>query len=335
MVKKITVCGSGAFGFALAKHLGNKFLDSQDYEIFLYDKVKEVIEHIIQTRKHPFHFPNAMLPENVQFATEIKDAVKDTYILLLAVPSKAIGQVTKSIKGVVRKDSIILNVSKSLELKTNRRLSEIIKENLNNPIATFSGGTIAEDLVNDSYLGAEVGCEDYKIASELAEILTTEHLKVYPNNDLIGVEYAGAFKNVISIIAGIADGLKVPHGSKTYLITQASNEVKKIAIKLGAKEHTFSSGSHSWTNDLWMSCTGNTRNRYFGELIGKGHKPKEALNILESEHKIAEGFYATKAAHQILKKHSLDLPLIEGIYQVLYGNKDPKRINADLKTTSF
>lgn len=326
MVKKITVYGSGVFGFALAKHLGNKFLNNQDYGIYLYDKDKEVMQHIIQTRKHPFHFPSITLPKNIRCATNVEDAVRNANIILLAVPSEAIRQVTECIKDFIKEDSLILNVAKGLDLKTNKRVSEVIKENLNNQVATFSGGTIAEDLVNNVYLGAEVGCEDYKVASELAEILTTEHLRVYPNDDLIGVEYAGAFKNVISIIAGIADGLKISHGSKTYLITQASDEAGKIAVNLGAKERTFSSGSHSWTNDLWMSCTGNTRNRYFGELIGKGHKPREALNILESEHKIAEGFYTARVVYQILKKHKLDLPLLESIYQVLYTDKNPREL---------
>lgn len=324
MVKKITVYGSGAFGFALTKHWGNKFLNNQEYDICLYDKDEEVMHHIIQTKKHPFHFPGAVLPQNIKFATEVETAVTGADIILLAVPSESIRDAIRHIKRFIKKESIILNVSKGLELKTNKRASEIIKETLNNQVATFSGGTIAEDIVNDSYLGAEIGCEDYKTASELADILTTERLKVYPNNDLIGVEYTGAFKNVISIAAGIADGLKVPYGSKTYLITQASDEAKKLSVKLGAKEHTFSSGSQSWSNDLWMSCTGNTRNKYFGELIGKGHKPKEALDILKSEHKIAEGFYAAHAVYQLLKKHDLCLPVLENVYHILYKGKDPK-----------
>lgn len=326
MVKKITVYGSGAFGFALTKHLGNKFLNSQDYDIYLYDKSKEVMHHIIQTKKHPFHFPSAILPQNVKFATEVGTAVKGADIILLAVPSDSIRSATKCIKKFIKKESIILNVSKGLELKTSKRASEIIKETLNNQVATFSGGTIAEDVVNDSYLGAEIGCEDYKTASELADILTTERLKVYPNNDIIGVEYAGAFKNVISIAAGIADGLKVSYGSKTYLITQASDEAKKLSVKLGAKEHTFSSGSHSWTNDLWMSCTGNTRNRYFGELIGLGYSPKQALRKLKEEHKIAEGFYTAKSLHKLSKKEYLKLPILENVYLILYKGKDSKEL---------
>lgn len=156
----------------------------------------------------------------------------------------------------------------------------------------------------------------------MQEIFHSGTLRIYGNTDILGVEYAGAFKNVIAILAGIINGLDLPYGSETHMISRAAKEAKNIAVALGAKPHTFSMESQCWGNDLWMSCTGKSRNREFGKLIGKGLSPKEALEKMETEHKLVEGYYTTGAIPKLSKKTNVNAPIFNEIYKIVYEEKD-------------
>jgi glycerol-3-phosphate dehydrogenase (NAD(P)+) len=164
--------------------------------------------------------------------------------------------------------------------------------------------------------------------------MSSEKLRIYANEDIIGVEYAGALKNVVSIAAGISDGLLNPWGTKTLLISRASAEISRLALKLGAQPHTFSAYGQAWCNDLWMSCTGNTRNRYFGELVGQSLSVKEAIKVMSHERKLVEGYYTTKAAYDLAKEHGVDAPIINAVYGVLYLDREPRDSMNDLMSRS-
>ncbi len=334
---KITIYGSGTFGFVLARHLGNKFSNVRNCQIFLYGRNKKLIAEIQKMRVHPIHFPQIALPKNVTACSERDVAVNDVDVLVLAVKAQSVRDAIDDIRKYINGDIIILNVAKGLDQKTNQRLSCVIAEellgiNFDCKVATFSGGTIASEMIMDAALGAEIASEDYATAKKLQELISNQHLRVYANTDIIGVEYAGSLKNVISIGAGISDGLKNPCGSKTLVISRASAEAKRLALKLGAKAHTFSTESQAWSNDLWMSCIGNTRNRYFGELIGRGASVDEALEILTKENKIAEGYPTAKVVHNLAAEHNVEIPVMENIYEILYEGKNPKEAMYELMT---
>lgn len=331
---KITIYAPGTFGFVLARHFGNKFLSSE-HEILLYGRNEELIETIRKTRVHPVHFPNIKLPANVIVTSDRKEAVENTELIVLAVSAQSVRDAIRDIRKHIVKDLIILNAAKGLELNTNLRLSQVIEQELESidydyKVAVFSGGTIANEMIEDAALGAEVGCAFSSTAQYLQELMSNQFLRVYANTDIIGVEYAGSIKNVISIGAGISDGLKNPYGSKTLLVSRASAEAKRLAVKLGAKPHTFSAESQAWCNDLWMSCTGNTRNRYFGELIGSGHSVEQSLEILRKEHKIAEGYSTAKVVYELAVEHYIEIPVMEKIYEILYEDKNPRQAMVEL-----
>jgi glycerol-3-phosphate dehydrogenase (NAD(P)+) len=304
---KIGIVGTGMFGFALARYLGNKYLGDAKIKILTYDSNKELIEHLNKHRCHTYHFMNKKLPPNITFATdvgEIKDYLKD--------------------------GAIILNTAKALEIGTSKIFSEVIKEeitstSINYSIAKLSGGTFAVDLVNDVPLGADIACENHSTLKILQEIFHGTTLRIYGNTDLIGVEYAGAFKNVIAIFTGIINGLGLPYGSETHMISRAAKEAKEIAVALGAKTHTFSMESQCWGNDLWMSCTGQSRNREFGKLIGNGLSPGEALEKMEAGHKLVEGYYTTGAIPKLCKKANINAQIFNEIHKIVYEEKDARK----------
>jgi len=333
---KITIYGSGTFGFVLARHFGNKFLN-KEHEVWFYGRNEKLIKVIQKRRVHPLHFPNTNLPQNVVITFDRPKAVEDTNLIVLAVSAQSVRYAIQDIRKYITNDLIFLNAAKGLELGTNLRLSQVIEQELKNidynyKIAVFSGGTIASEMIEDAALGAEIACTDRATARYLQELMSNRFLRIYANTDIIGVEYAGSIKNVISTGAGISQGLKNPYGSETLLISRASAEAKRLAVKLGAKPYTFSAESQAWCNDLWMSCTGNTRNRYFGELIGSGYSVKQALEILRKEHKIAEGYPTAKVVYHLAKEHNIEIPVMEKIYEILYQDKEPKKAMVELMT---
>ncbi len=325
---KISVVGTGMFGFALSRYLGKKYLKNKDVEIKAYDSNKEVINHLKNYRTHLYHFKDKKLPSNVSLTTDKKELIMNAEIVILVIPSTAIREVIAEIRKFLEEDVVILNTAKALEIKSAKIFSEVIKEEMsttpiNYEIAKISGGTFARDLVYGAPLGADIACENHSILKKLQEVFHSNNLRIYGNSDLIGVEYAGAFKNVIAILAGIIFGLKLPYGSETHMISRAAKEAKDIAVALGAMPHTFSMECQCWGNDLWMSCTGKSRNREFGRLIGKGLTPKDALDKMETEHRLVEGYYTTKAFPILCKKTDVEVPIFNEIYEIVHKNKNP------------
>jgi len=331
---KIGVVGTGMFGFALARYLGKKYERDRTVEIMAYDRNKKLIKHLREFRTHLYHFKNKKLPENVELTGSKKELTEGSEIIVMAIPSQAIRETIREMRGHLEDGVIILNTAKALEIGTAKTFSEVISEELENSLrytlAKLSGGTFAQDIVNDAPLGADIACPDKGVLKKLQTIFHSKTLRIYPNTDLLGVEYAGAFKNAIAILAGIVNGLKLPYGSETHMISRASKEAKEIAVKLGAKPHTFSMESQCWGNDLWMSCTGKSRNREFGKLIGIGYSPEEALKKMEEDRKLVEGYYTVNSIPKLSEETGVKAPILNEIYKIVYEGKHPRKSIEDI-----
>ena len=237
---KLAIIGTGMFGFALSRYLGKKYIGKDTFTIVAYDINKKLIEHLKKYREHLYHFRGKKLPDNVQLTTDKREAVNNADIIIMAVVSQAVRETLREIRRYLKDDVVIVHTAKALEIGTAKTFSEVTREELegyvdNYKVAKLSGGTFAEDLVNEAPLGADIACEDLSVLEKLQRLFHSNTLRVYSNTDLIGVEYAGAFKNVIAILAGMVNGLGLPYGSETHLISRAAKEAKDIAIALGAK----------------------------------------------------------------------------------------------------
>ena len=205
---KISIVGTGMFGFALGLYLGNTFLGNEKIKIVTYDSNKELMQHLRQCRTHLYHFKEKKLPLNVSFAIDKEELIEEADIVVLAVTSQAVRETIRDIKEYFKNGVIILNTAKALEIGTAKTFYEVAKDEMdatyiNYTIMKISGGTFAEDLINGTPLGAEIACENPLVLKSVQDICSSSHLRIYGNTDLIGVEYAGAFKNVIAILAGI------------------------------------------------------------------------------------------------------------------------------------
>lgn len=333
--KKIALYGIGNFGYAILKHL-DKCVDS-NVSIHAYDRNKEIIDFLKKERKHLRFHKSVKISKRINFESNIKNLINNCDILVLSVTSDATNEVLNQIKGHINKRIIIVNTAKALDYKSGERLSEIVNKKLstiNYDYALLAGGTIAKDLFKHEPLGINIACKNKKVLKDLVILFQSDNLFVYPTTDLTGVEYASSFKNVVSILAGITNGLGFSYGAETHIISRFANEIEELVIReLGGRKSTFKINSQCWGNDLWMSCTGNTRNREFGTLIGKGSSFEKALIEMKSKNKSVEGINTIKILNQIknlenyyilnlLYQFSLENISLEEFRNLIFNNRN-------------
>ena len=327
---KISVYGIGNFGFAIIKHLSVKFEKNSAIKLFAFDRDKKLVKHLQKTNQHPNIYKNIRIKKEVTFTHHSQEIFEGSDIIILTVSSNAIVSVVTKNQKFINQPSIILNTAKALDYKSGKSFSEIIEKipairKYKCPYAVLSGGTIASDLFHHEPLGADIACKDKKALKLLKKIFTSDNFNIYTTTDVLGVENAGAFKNVISILAGIINGLGFSYGSETHFITRAAHEVTQLLKKkIIIDPYTFSMYSQCWGNDLWMSCTGNTRNREFGTLLGKGHSTAKALAIMKSQHKnVVEGIHTVRALNKLRINNRF--PILKGLQSIVLKKANPRK----------
>ena len=323
-MKKIAFIGSGSFGTALGVTLSKK-----GYQINMWDRSKETIEDINVKKENIKYLPNIVIPSNVFATCDLKESMDGCSIIVLAVPSHAVREVCQKIKEYVHMDAIIVNIAKGIEVETYKRLSEIIEEEIpNNPVVVLSGPSHAEEVAQDLPTTLVAASKDRQSAIEVQEVFTTSKLRVYTNDDIIGVEIGAAVKNIIALAAGVSDGIGFGDNTKAALMTRGMNEIKRIGVELGARKETFS--GLTGVGDLIVTCTsGHSRNRRAGILIGKGYSYEDATKEIGM---VVEGVKACKAFYFLKKDLHVSMPITDALYDVLFNGKDPKYAVYELMT---
>jgi len=320
-MKKISIYGLGNFGYAILKHLDSK--DNKDFSLHGYDRNKKLMNHLRRNHKHLYFHKSIKVSKLIRFDKSVKELMENCDMLILAINSDSTREVLRKIKNHINKKLVIVNTAKALDYQTGKRISQVIRKELNRidyDYALLAGGTIAKDLFSHEPLGIDVACENKQILQKLVQIFQASNLTVYPTTDLIGVEYASAFKNIISILAGIIKGMNFSYGSETHIISRSAHEIEKIVLKnLGGKSKTFGIQSQCWGNDLWMSSTGNTRNREFGILLGQGMAVDEAIRKMKKEEKTIEGLKTIQALGNI--RALRNYPLTNFLYEFIVLKK--------------
>ncbi|WP_195970163.1 NAD(P)H-dependent glycerol-3-phosphate dehydrogenase [Clostridium thermobutyricum] len=320
-MSKVGFIGGGSFGTALAMQLAKK-----GNEVVIYDRDSEVCEDINKNRKNDKYIKGLSIPENVEATLNIEEAIKDVKYLVLAVPSHVIRSIAKSISGKIDKNVIVISIAKGIEPETNKRLSEVIEEELNNPVVILSGPSHAEEVAIELPTTLVSTSNDMKYAEEVQELFMTSSLRIYTNDDIIGVEIGGAVKNIIALAAGIGDGVGYGDNSKAALMTRGMKEISRVGVALGGKEETFY--GLTGMGDLIVTCTSlHSRNRRAGILIGKGKSLDEALKEVGM---VVEGVKACKAFHELNRRINVSMPITEGLYSILFENKNPEQVVCEL-----
>jgi len=321
---KIALCGFGAFNTSIALHL-DKFTDNK---LVFWDRTPAVGDHFNKNRSHPHHFSDKVFSENISSVDSLQELVKDADHIIIGVSSQAVREVTKKFTPYLNKPSIVTVMAKGFEERSHKRLSEVLTEELAvskhpSSIAIFSGGTVAHDVAHHVPLIAEVASEDKDARERVAELFHSKSLRVYTNADVLSVELAGALKNVVSLGAGVCEGLGFAVGTQASFISRASFDIFKLAKTLGANDETFLPGSASFWGDIMLSSFGNTRNREFEKRI-VGSTSEKVLSEMKKERKTVEGFLTTQAAYEMVTKHNVSAPCIKVLYHIVHNNLNPK-----------
>ena len=313
---KISVIGSGGWGIALTILLHK---NGHDLTIWSFDK-KEA-EELKKTRQNKTKLPNILLPEDIKVTNDLKEAVDDKDILILAVPSKAIRSVSKSLKNIIKDNQIVVNVAKGLEEDTLETMTDIIEEELkdkNPKVAVLSGPSHAEEVGRGIPTTCVVSAHNKELTLYLQNIFMNPSFRVYTSLDMLGVEIGGALKNVIALAAGIADGLNYGDNTKAALITRGIKEISALGVAMGGEQSTFY--GLTGLGDLIVTCASmHSRNRRAGILLGQGKTLDEAIKEVNM---VVEGIYSAKSALMAAKKYNVEIPIIEQVNAVLFENKN-------------
>lgn len=314
MKKKIAVIGDGGWGTTIAILLAGK-----GHEVTLRGAFPDYIEVLKKERVNKKFLPGIEIPQNVNITSDLAP-VKEAEIVCIAVPSKYLRKELNSLRKSIKGE--IVSLTKGIEEETLLRPSEIIKEILGaaQKVTVLSGPSISYEVARKMPTTVIAASENEKTAGGVQDIFAASYFRIYTSQDVTGVELGGALKNIIAIAAGISDGMGFGVNTKAAILTRGLTETIRLGLKLGAKKETFF--GLSGLGDLATTCMSeHSRNRRFGEEIGKGKKPGD---ILKSMQMIVEGATTTKSAYSLSKKMSVEMPIIEKIYEVLYEGKNPR-----------
>ena len=310
---KISVIGAGSWGIALAKLLYNN-----GNEITVWSALEDEIVMLNKEREHKDKLPGVKLPDDMIFTTELKDAMKDSKILVLAVPSPFVRNTAKNMAQFYESEQIIVNVAKGIEEATLSTMSQIIEEEIHGArVAVLSGPSHAEEVGRQIPTTIGVGAKMRETAELVQNTFMSNVFRVYTSPDVLGIEIGAALKNVVALAAGIADGLGYGDNTKAALITRGMAEITRLGTAMGGHQETFY--GLSGVGDLIVTCASmHSRNRRAGILIGKGYSMDEAMKEVKM---VVEGVYSAKAAQKLSEKYNISMPIVEQVNKILFEGK--------------
>lgn len=323
MSNKIGVIGAGSWGTTLAALLGSK-----GHSVSLWAREKEVVQDINKKRENTQYLKGIAIPDSVTAYNDLDKAVEDINILVSAVPAQYSRATAKKYSYKLNKECIIVTVSKGIEIGTYKTMSQVISEELpNHIIITLAGPNHAEEVSKKIPTATVIASNNKSALEKIKPIFETDYFKVYPHDDIIGVDICGSIKNITAIAVGVCDGLGLGDNARGSLITLGLREMSIVGKFYGAKRKTFY--GLAGVGDLVATCASkHSRNRFVGEKLAAGKTTKE---ISEEMHgMIAEGVKTVKAVYELAKKNNLDLPLTHQAYKVLYEAKNLKEAVKDL-----
>jgi len=310
---KISILGAGSWGTAIAIHLNRL-----GHQITLWMRNKNQFKEIVSTR-HNRKYLDADIPQEIFITTDLEEAAENSSVVVIAVPSHAVREISKKLKDVIDKKAIVVNLAKGIETSTLKRMSEVIKEYLSNDVVVLSGPSHAEEVVKQIPTACVLASDDIKTCEAVQDAFMDENFRLYINKDVVGVELGGALKNIIALGAGISDGLGFGDNTKAALMTRGLAEITRLGVALGSDPLTFL--GLAGVGDLIVTCTSMlSRNRRAGILIGKGKSLEEALKEIGM---VVEGVNTTKSAYKLSQIHKIEMPITKEIYSILFEGKNP------------
>lgn len=315
---KVGIFGCGAYGLALSS-----ILYENNCELIMWTKFAEEKENLEKQRKNETLLPNYILPNEVKLTTNVAECIKDSDLLIIAIPTAFVSDLTKEMAPYIKNHHILI-ASKGIEKRNGQLISEILEENLDTSnIAVISGPTFAKDLISKMPAGLTLASKSKETMQIVKAALQNKYLKLRCTDDIIGVEICGAIKNVIAISSGILSGLGANESSTAMLLTEAAYDMQSILKALGGEKSTVL--SYAGFGDLLMTCTSKkSRNYNYGILVGKKVPTNELEEYLKNN--TVEGYYTLISIYETLNNKNITIPIIDLIYDIVMLKGSPEEL---------
>lgn len=313
MKLNIGVLGGGSWGTTVAS------LTAKNSAVTtIWARNAETITEINEQHTNSKYLPEATLHRDLKASLSIKEAVQGADVIVMGIPSQSFRKVLEEAKPHIRPWVPIISLAKGMEMETNLRMTEIIKEVLpGHPAGVLTGPNLAKEINFGKAAAAVIAMVDKTIAKKLQTVFNSGLFRVYTNNDVIGCELGGALKNIMAIATGMGDGADAGENTRSALITRGLSELTRLGVAMGGKRRTFA--GLAGMGDLVATCSSaQSRNHHVGYQLGKG---KTLEQIIEEMNEVAEGVKTAKVVMELSRKYNVEMPISKEVYKVLYeGN---------------
>jgi glycerol-3-phosphate dehydrogenase (NAD(P)+) len=318
--------GSGSWGTAVASLLAAK----DNGGCILWARRAEVAETINLFHENPQYLPDVTLPESLRATNDLEEALKGAEVVVMAVPSHGFREVLTDVAAVAGREPIYVSLTKGLEMATRKRMSEVIAEVVDgvsdSNVAVLSGPNLAREVVQGFPAASTIACKDDSNAARLQDVFHTPNFRCYTNTDVVGCELGGAFKNVIAIAAGLADGLGFGDNTKATVMTRGVAEMARFSVRFGAQPLTFL--GLAGVGDLMATCASpQSRNHSVGIELGKGRKIDE---VIASMNMVAEGVKSCKPIYELGQEADVWMPITENVVKICHEGCSVEDVVKDL-----
>ena len=316
------VLGAGSWGTTLAILLASK-----GERVKLWARDEDLVAVMRKEGRNPRYVSAVPFPKTLTATSDLREALDGERFVVHAVPSKATRELARAYAKRLAPDAVLVSATKGLEQRTHKRMSEVVHEETRHPVACLTGPNHAEEVSVGQPTAAVLAYPEMDLAKQWADLFATPRFKAYPRRDLVGAEVCGAYKNVVALAGGMADGLGWGDNCAACLITLGIDEMVELARLFGADERTVY--GLAGIGDLVATVTSShSRNRFYGRELGRGLSPDDIKAKMGGQ--VAEGVFATKAFFDYAQDEQLDLPLTRVIHSILYEGATVKQGVADL-----
>ena len=313
---RIAVLGAGSWGTALANSLAPR------HRVTLWEHQPEVAAELDRTRRNEAYLPGVALAAGLAVTSDLAAAVDGAPLWLVVVPSQAVRSVTAQLGPYLTPETMIVSAAKGIEVDTLLTTSAVVRDTLPaadpEHVGVLYGPSHAEEVALGQPTTLVSAMPSVAVAEAVQQTFMTPALRVYTNPDVVGVEIAGSVKNVMALAGGMADGLGLGDNAKAALVTRGLAEITRLGLAMGAEAHTFA--GLAGIGDLVVTCfSRHSRNRAFGERIGRGMSMDEALG---ASNMVVEGVKTTRSVRALAERHGVEMPITEAVYAILFDGLD-------------
>lgn len=316
---KVTILGTGAYGISLAL-----MFNKNTKNITMWTKFIDELEMLEKKRENKKVLPGIKIPENIKFTDNMKDAIEDSELIVIAIPAAFCDDVFSELRHYIKKEQHICIATKGIEQDTCLFITDVLEKYIKSKnIAVISGPSFAVDIASNVPIGLTLATKNSKTEELLKTFLQNDMLKLRHTKDIIGTEICGSIKNVIAIAAGILEGMNMPESTGAMFITESLHDIKELIKALGGDGKTIL--SFAGFGDLLLTCTSTkSRNFRLGLMIGQNKNRKEIQDYIDNT--TTEGLYTLKSIHKLLHNKKVDIPIIDLIYDIIFNDVDPNEL---------